>query len=185
MRLTRGIGLGVLSLGLIAMVALLPSIAFGDDGGRNFHAEFLGVDEAPVSISTDATADLKLQINGSGDTATINYTLTFQGLRAPVTQAHVHFGQPAEAAGIMFFLCGTPGANSGPAGTPTCPQSGTVQGTVSAANVIGPAGQGIAAGEMGRVVNAIRAGAAYGNVHSQMFPGGEARGQLHPGGGRG
>src|SRR2546428_772845 len=40
------------------------------------------------------------------------------------------------------------------------------------------ANQGIAAGQMGRVIDAIRAGAAYGNVHSTMFPGGETRGQL-------
>jgi hypothetical protein len=184
MRLTRGIALGVLSLGLVAIVAVLPSIAFGDDGARDFHATFLGVNEAPVSISTDATADLRLHINGSGDTATISYTLNFQGLRAPVTQSHVHFGQPAEAGGIMFFLCGT-AASPGPAGTPTCPQSGTVSRTVSAADVIGPAGQGIATGEMARVVSAIRAGAAYGNVHSTMFPGGETRGPLHPRGSNG
>jgi hypothetical protein len=96
----------------------------------------------------------------------------------------VHFGQPAEAGGIMFFLCGT-AASPGPAGTPTCPQSGTVCRTVSAADVIGPAGQGIATGEMARVVSAIRAGAAYGNVHSTMFPGGETRGPLHPRGSNG
>jgi hypothetical protein len=191
MRLTRGIALGVLSLGLVAIVAVLPSIAFGDDGARDFHATFLGVNETP-SISTDATADLSLHINGSGDTATISYTLTFQGLRAPVTQSHVHFGQPAEAGGVMFFLCGT-AAIPGPAGTPTCPQSGTVTRTVTAADVIGPGtpppappgGQGIAPGEMGRVVSAIRAGAAYGNVHSTSFPSGETRGQLRPRGSNG
>jgi hypothetical protein len=77
----------------------------------------------------------------------------------------------------MFFLCGTATA-TGPAGTPTCPQSGSVTRTVGAADVVGPSGQGIAAGEMGRVVKAIREGAAYGNVHSKMFPAGETRGQL-------
>ena len=80
----------------------------------------------------------------------------------------------------MVFLCGT-ATNPGPAGTPTCPQSGTVSRTVTAADAIGPTGQGITAGEMGRVVDAIRAGAAYGNVHSVMFPAGEARGQLRRG----
>jgi hypothetical protein len=80
-------------------------------------------------------------------------------------------------------LCGTAAA-PGPTGTPTCPQSGTVARTVSAGdilNVNNPAdglSQGIAAGEMGRVVKAIGAGAAYGNVHSAMFPKGETRGQL-------
>jgi len=49
-----------------------------------------------------------------------------------------------------------------------------------AAVVTGPTGQGIAVGEMARVVKAIRDGAAYGNVHSTMFPAGETRGQLQP-----
>jgi hypothetical protein len=49
---------------------------------------------------------------------------------------------------------------------------------LTAADVIGPAAQGIASGQMGRVVQAIREGASYGNVHSTMFPAGEIRGQL-------
>ena len=165
---------------LAIVVVALPTVAFGDRGNNDFHARFLGVNETP-SVSTDATASLQVKINGSGDTATIDYTLTFSGLRAPVTQAHIHFGQARVAAGVMVFLCGT-AVSPGPAGTPTCPASGTVQRTLTAADVIGPAGQGIAAGQMGRVVNAIRDGAAYGNVHSTMFPAGETRGQLRPNG---
>ena len=165
---------------LIALAAILlglpTSVAFGDDDRREFRARFLGVNETP-SVSTEATASLSVRINGSGDTATIDYTLTFSGLRAGVTQAHIHFGQARVLGGIMVFLCGT-ATNPGPAGTPTCPQSGTVSRTLTAADVVGPANQGIAAGQMGRVIDAIRAGAAYGNVHSTMFPGGETRGQL-------
>ncbi|MBV9545378.1 MAG: hypothetical protein JOY61_13490, partial [Chloroflexi bacterium] len=48
------------------------------------------------------------------------------------------------------------------------------------ADVVGPAAQGIAPGEMARVIRAIQDGAAYGNVHSTMFPAGETRGQLTP-----
>lgn len=167
-----------LTVGLAALVLVVgvPSVALGDPDSRDFTAHFLGVNETP-SISTDATATLKVHINGSGDTATITYTLTFQGLRAAVTQAHIHFAQTRVAGGVMVFLCGTTTA-PGPAGTPTCPQSGTVSRTVTAADVIGPAAQGIAPGQMDRVVKAIQDGAAYGNVHSAMFPLGETRGQL-------
>ena len=179
MHAVKRLGVCALALALVALVATLPSIALGDEGPKNFRAEFLGINETP-SISTDATADLSLRINGSGDSSTITYTLTFSGLRAPVTQSHVHFGQSRVLGGVMFFLCGTSSA-PGPAGTPTCPQSGTVSRTVMASDVVGPAGQGIAAGQMARVVKAIRDGAAYGNVHSTMFPSGETRGQLRPG----
>ncbi|MFD1827627.1 MULTISPECIES: hypothetical protein [Mumia] len=41
-----------------------------------------------------------------------------------------------------MFLCTNLG--NGPAGTQTCPQEGTVTGTIVAADVVGPASQGIA-----------------------------------------
>ena len=54
-------------------------------------------------------------------------------------------------------------------------------GTLTAANVVGPAGQGIAAGEFGELIRAIRAGKTYANVHSTKFPGGEIRRQIEHG----
>jgi hypothetical protein len=54
-----------------------------------------------------------------------------------------------------------------------------VSGTLTPLEVIGPAGQGIAAGEFEELVKAIRAGRAYANVHSTKFPAGEIRGQLN------
>jgi hypothetical protein len=177
MRFLKRAALGAPLLGVAAIAIAAPAhIALGDDDKRQFTAQFRGVNETP-SISTDATASLKVKIDGNGDTGTIEYTLTYSGLRASVTQAHIHFAQEKVAGGIMVFLCGTT-TNPGPTGTPTCPQSGTVSRTVGAADVIGPDAQGIAAGEMGRVIQAIRDGAAYGNVHSTMFPAGEIRGQL-------
>ena len=79
-----------------------------------------------------------------------------------------------------MFLCDNTGA--GPAGTKPCPDpSGTVTGTLHAADVIGPASQGIAPGEFAELVRAIRAGATYANVHSVKYPGGEIRAQLEKG----
>jgi hypothetical protein len=100
-----------------------------------------------------------------------------------VTQAHVHFAQRGVNGGIMVFLCSNLG--NGPAGTQACPPAGTkdnpavVTGTFDAADIIGGANaQGIAPGEFLKVLRAIRAGSAYANVHSDLFPGGEIRGQL-------
>jgi hypothetical protein len=183
MLLIRRVFLCAPLLALVAIVIGLPTVAFGSDDNRDFSARFLGVNETP-SISTDATAMLNLHINGSGTTASIDYTLTFSGLRAPVTQAHVHFGQSKMMGGVVFYLCNATSATV-PAGTPTCPQSGTVTGTITAAQIVAGAGatgtnQGIEAGQIDRVLKAIREGAAYGNVHSTMFPKGETRGQLRP-----
>ena len=72
----------------------------------------------------------------------------------------------------MFFLCGG-------GGKPACPNTeATITGTVTAANVIGPAGQGISAGQFDEAIRAMRSGLAYANVHTVSFPSGEIRGQL-------
>ncbi len=55
----------------------------------------------------------------------------------------------------------------------------TVTGTITPANVIGPAAQGIAAGQWDKIVAAMRAGVAYANVHTTNFPQGEIRGQIN------
>jgi hypothetical protein len=53
-----------------------------------------------------------------------------------------------------------------------------VSGTITSADVIGPAGQGIAPGEFDELVRALREGATYANVHTTLYPGGEIRGQI-------
>jgi hypothetical protein len=76
------------------------------------------------------------------------------------------------------FLCSNLG--NGPAGTQLCPPPpATVSGTFTATDVIGPTAQGIAPGELAELIDAIRAGKAYANVHSTRNPGGEIRGQIN------
>ena len=53
-----------------------------------------------------------------------------------------------------------------------------MSGTITPAQVIGPADQGIAPGEFAELVRALRAGAAYANVHTTTNAGGEIRGQI-------
>jgi hypothetical protein len=54
-----------------------------------------------------------------------------------------------------------------------------VTGRITAADVVGPTGQGIAPGELDELIIAIRSGVAYANVHSSKFPMGEIRGQIN------
>jgi L-aminopeptidase/D-esterase-like protein len=53
-----------------------------------------------------------------------------------------------------------------------------VTGTATVADIIGPDGQGIAPGEFSKVIEAIRSGVTYVNVHSKKIPPGEIRGQI-------
>jgi hypothetical protein len=136
-------------------------------------AHLTGFEETPPNL-TNGTGTFSAVIH---DTTSITYTLTYSGLSAPVTQTHIHFGQKSVAGGVAIFLCGTT-VSPGPAGTPTCPQAGTVTRTITAADVIGPTGQGIAAGDLTGVIRAILHGEGYVNVHTTAHPGGEIRGQV-------
>ncbi len=134
-----------------------------------------GYEEVPA-VSSAARGFFKARINESA--GTIAYELRYEGLQGDIRQAHIHFGQRNVNGGISVYLCQT-ATNVDPTGlAPVCgPAPATVTGTLTSANIIGPAGQGIAATEFSELVKAIRAGVAYVNVHSSVFPAGEVRGQ--------
>ena len=157
----------------IALFGIAGSVLAHDDD--SIQTRLKSYQEVP-SVSSPATGRFKAFIdNKSGS---ITYELSYSGLQGDVRQAHIHFGQRSVNGGIVVWLCQT-SFNVDPTGlSPTCPQAGTVSGLIQAANVIGPAGQGIDPLEFAELVAAIRSGVAYANVHSSKFPGGEMRGQL-------
>jgi hypothetical protein len=159
---------------VLALLATLsaPALTVADD---DIKATLRGFEEPPA-VSTVATGGFGGEI--SQDSTSISFTLSYSGLEAPVRHAHIHLGQMDVNGGVVVFLCQT-AAFPDPTGlAPTCPESGTVEGTITAANVIAVAAQGIAAGELDEVLQAIRRGVTYANVHSNKFPGGEIRGQI-------
>ena len=143
------------------------------DDSRRFAASLVGYEEVPA-VSTRARGSFRATLVDGG----IAWRLRYAGIEGgAVQQAHIHFGQRAVAGGVSAFLCG--GLPTPPAGVQPCPaDSATLRGTIRAQDVIGPAGQGIAAGELGELVRAMNAGVAYVNVHSARFPTGEVRGQI-------
>ncbi|MDH3443357.1 MAG: CHRD domain-containing protein [Deltaproteobacteria bacterium] len=138
-------------------------------------ARLTGFQEVP-SVSTVAQGEFRARINR--DEQSIDYELTYEGLQGNVRQAHIHFAQRHVNGSIVVWLCGT-ASFPGPAGTQLCPQSGTIMGTITAADVIATStSQQINAGDLEKVIAAIRGRAAYVNVHTDPSPGGEIRGQL-------
>lgn len=175
----------IAALAVLGLVGIATT-AVAHDKWSGFRASISGYEEVPT-LSTDATGSFKAWLDRDGDE--IRYELRFKGLfdanntptGSPVTQAHIHLGAPAVNGGVIVFLCATPPAGP-PAGVPTpptCPATGgTVTGTLTDDNVVGPANQGIAAGEFDELVRALRAGATYVNIHTVAFPAGEIRGQI-------
>jgi len=151
---------------------------------EEFSAKFSGFQEiGPLgagetgAIFSPGKATLQVNLNKNANTLT--YTLTYSGLIAPITQAHIHFGKIHVAGGIMVFLCTNLPPPAGVPLPPACPANGgTVSGTLTPANVVAIPGQGVAAGNFAALVAALESDTAYGNVHSNVFGGGEIRGQL-------
>ena len=172
------VGMAVVVAGLLAAGTTVgvTASADGDDrnGSRVITVRLSGYQEDPAALSTTGTGKFRIVIDEG--TQTIDYTLTYASLEGNVTQAHIHLGGRAQSGGISAFLCTNVG---GPAGTQACPPApATVEGTISAADVVGPTNQGIAPGELAELFDAIHADTTYANVHSSKYPGGEIRSQL-------
>jgi hypothetical protein len=171
-----------LTVGVVGALAIAATAALaGGGGGKQSRGALIGYQEVPA-ISTSAHGAFQARISPAGDA--IAYRLSYTGLEGDVTQAHIHFGQRGVAGAISAWLCAN--VPNAPAGTQACPAApATIEGTIRAADVVGPAAQGIAAGELGELIRAIRSGVAYANVHSTKFPAGEIRAQLLGGWGKG
>jgi hypothetical protein len=163
----------VLGLSIAAAVVVSTGLAVGVRAARHdavLRAELRGLNEVPPTAS-GATASLRATLDE--DAQTINFTINYQGMSGPPVAAHVHFGPTKVNGGVMFFFCGGGGKPACPAAT-----SGTITGTVAVADIVGPAAQGVAAGDFDDVVRAIATGNTYANIHSATFPAGELRGRV-------
>lgn len=163
-----------LGLSLVAALAL-PALAIGTTVVRPkavAAAKLKGVNEVP-SIITNASGDFSAKIFADH----VDFTLSYSGLTGDTLFSHIHVGQQHTNGNVMVFLCNNITA-AGPTPRP-CPHgSGTVTGTFSAADVIGPAGQGVDPGEFTAFLQALAQGASYANVHTSAFGTGEIRGQI-------
>src|SRR5262249_50866776 len=145
--------LGILLACLIVLAASSAARA------EQIKASLIGYEEVPA-VSTVASGEFNGAI--SNDDQSIEYELTYSGLQGTVRQAHIHVAQRSVTGSIVIWLCGT-ATNPGPTGTQPCPQEGTIDGTITAANVVagGTDSQQLGAGELDEVIAAIRAGVAY------------------------
>ena len=172
----RNSGIPIVLVG--AFIAFSASYAYAQD----FRARLNGFEEVggvgsgqTGAILSNGTGTARVTVDAQTESAT--YRLTYSDMNAPVTQAHIHFGKKGVGGGIMVFFCTNQG--NGPAGTPACPaDGGTVTGTWTAASIVGPAGQGVTAGDFQALISALDSNTAYANIHTTKFPVGEIRGQM-------
>lgn len=126
-----------------------------------FTATLAGTSEVPP-VTTQATGTGTLVLY---DTNTVRYEVTVANITA-VTAAHVHAGATGQNGPVMVTLFSTT--------TPTAAITGGVlrQGDITRSTTF------TAPFTFDSLVNRMRAGTAYVNVHTSANPGGEIRGQL-------
>ena len=150
---------------------------------ERIEADLTGYEEVP-SVNTVASGEFSARI--SRDEQSIEYVLKYRNLQGTVSQSHIHIAQLSVNGSIVIWLCQTEGTFLDPTTlAPQCPAGqateAIVTGKITAANVIAGSttSQQLNANDLASVIAAIRAGAAYANVHTlPLSGGGEIRGQI-------
>jgi hypothetical protein len=165
----------------------------GADDTNKYSATFSGFQEVGAlnaetgAILSPAQGNLTLKVDKANQF--INFQLTYSGFLTNVLQSHIHFGKEHVPGGVMVFFCVNPSTTPPivklpppPAPMPQpCPLAGgTVTGTWTKLDVVGPTGQNVPAGDFDPLLAALRSNTAYGNIHTTAFPAGEIRGQILP-----
>jgi hypothetical protein len=166
---------------LIASLAITVT-AFADS--LNFNTHLSGDQEVPpVGVVIDTRAKGQAEFKLSKDGTELRYKLNVSKINN-VFQAHIHMAPAGVNGPIVVWLFPSTAPVPGPLGGGRF-NGKIAEGTITAANLVGP----LAGQELSALVDAIQAGNAYVNVHTNDgiapantgpgdFPGGEIRGQL-------
>lgn len=150
-------------------------------GARNFRTHLNGGNEVPNAVESSAQGEAIFQLSKDG--SELRYKLIVANIQN-VFMSHIHLA-PAGANGPIVVWLYPEG------GPPPLPIPGRfdgvlAQGTITAANLIGP----LAGQPLSRLIEEIASGNTYVNVHTSDFvdppntgpgdfPGGEVRGQIN------
>lgn len=144
-------------------VAAVSTTAGASEHTRNFTAHLSGSEEVPA-VETRATGQAILSVDRDG--SALRYRLIVANIEG-VAQAHIHLGPAGANGGVVAFLYGPapiPGRTAGVLAT----------GTITADDLVGA----LSGASLDDLLDAIRSGNAYVNVHTADNPGGEIRGQI-------
>ncbi len=156
----------MLKTNLLLLCGLTATLALGEEG--QFKGFLNGYNEVP-SVLTTGSGQITIAV--ATDQKSLNVTLAFTKLTGVAQSAGLYLGLPGSTGGLIAPICG--------GSKPACPTTadGSVTVTIAAADVVAIAAQGLAAGDLASVIQALGNGAVYTNLISDKFPNGELRGQ--------
>jgi hypothetical protein len=142
---------------------------------KNFVAHLSGDEEVPAR-PTQAQGQVKLQLSKDGQS--LDYRIIASNI-TNIVQSHIHIAPAGTNGSVVVFLYPLSPAGAGRS------DGVLATGTITAANLIGP----LAGHPLSDLIDAMEAGNAYANVHTNDgvgatntgagdFPGGEIRGQV-------
>ncbi len=136
-------------------------------GSGNFGTHLSGAEETPPK-PTHAQGQAIFRLSEDG--TELSYVIIVADIQ-DATMSHIHLGAPGVAGSPVLWLYPPTQA---PQLIPGRSQGILGQGVATAADLVGPlAGQPLSA-----LVEILRSGGAYANVHTAQFPAGEIRGQI-------
>ena len=153
----------------VAMIGLAAPAVAEDKSGEKFRAELTGDAQVPDPVETDTRGDFRLAYDDFDNMATYRIRLN-DGNR--VFMAHIHCAAEGQNGPIAVWL----------AGAPPSPLGWEVNGkwidnaTFTDADVVGTD----CGNSLQELMQAMREGRTYVNVHTRQNPGGEVRGQIRP-----
>jgi hypothetical protein len=144
--------IAALGLAVISMIIVPPACA--QQQSQTFVAKLTGTDEVPP-VSTTATGTAHFQLSSDGKE--LNYDLSATNLK-DFMMAHIHQGKAGENGKPVVELS-------------------MGKGKISSSDLQGP----LAGKQISDLVNMIKGGRTYVNVHTQQNQNGEIRGQIMSG----
>jgi CHRD domain len=150
---------------ILGFVLLLAFVASAQ--GTKFQAKLSGMNQSPV-VDTPAHGEATFVLSKSGKS--LSYRLSVTDI-TNVSMAHIHMGPAGQEGPVVAWLY--------PSKPPAVVKKGKftgllAHGTLTAANLMGPL-QGKTISDL---VDQIKDGKAYVNVHTEKHPAGEIRGQI-------
>jgi hypothetical protein len=163
-RLIMRLGLALIVLALAASPALGAQL--------RFTAVLKGANERPTPVDTNAAGFASFTLNA--EETEISYLLIVANIDG-VTQAHIHCGTRDVAGPVVAFLYGF-----NPVGVTV--NGILAEGTITEANVIPRDDSAACPGgvaTLADIIEKMRTGGAYANVHTLTYPAGEIRGPIN------
>jgi hypothetical protein len=155
--------MGKVKLLLFVILATMLSVSVGFAAEKSFKAKLTGKDQVP-SVKTKATGEAKFKLSSDGKT--LSYTLKVKNIMN-ATVAHIHRGMKGKS--------GPPVANLFTGPKKEGKFSGDLSmGTITAAELTGD----LMGKTLDDLLQIIKAGDAYVNVHTDANADGEIRGQI-------